>query len=287
MLTAKNACEPEETADVDFQKLARNEDVTNGNEKLLAALAQPKGSLDLLTKEVVPERWLRATNNNTDEAFSRWLECLKWRQENHIDQLLQKEQRNFDKIKATFKHCFVGRDKHGNLVTIEEFGSIKDVFRKLKKADIGPSEFGEHATFVTEYWMKQNLTATGKLVKIIDLKGLSMFFFTPMVASYFKVLAETFRNYPECLEAAYLVNVPTFFRLVWKFVTPFIDKNTLEKFHVVSGSTDKMRSLLCSRMDPNILPEKYGGTLRVDTNVNYSDLPIERRMADFVSRNSC
>lgn len=256
-----------------------------GNKNLKLALEMPKtlesGEFDFNDNNI-PVRWLEAVNFNRVEALSRWKQAIQWRLKNNISNALVEPQPEFDKIKSSFLHCAICTDFKGNLVTLEVLGNGK-CFKDLKQLQVSPKVFGKYCIFLTEYWIKNNLAPSGKLVKIIDLKGISVLSFTPVVLSYLSELKDVFQNYPECLAAAYLVNVPQSFRVIWKILSRFIDKHTQKRFHILSNDMNYLQSLLAAEgsIDLSQIPQQYGGTREMSSS-EYHNLSLEKEVKQYI-----
>ncbi|KAL8227712.1 hypothetical protein R6Q57_015296 [Mikania cordata] len=63
--------------------------------------------------------------------------------------------------------------------------------------------------------------------------------------------------YPERLKRCYILNMPWFFVSVWKMVSRFLEKATLEKIVIVSNEEEKEQ--LIREVGEDVLPEEFGG----------------------------
>lgn len=68
-------------------------------------------------------------------------------------------------------------------------------------------------------------------------------------------------HYPETLKKMYFINPPFFFRLLWKFLSLFIDKNTYEKIKIITG--DQVSQELLQFIPEDQLDTKYGGKMNL------------------------
>nr|XP_043623344.1 sec14 cytosolic factor-like [Erigeron canadensis] len=69
--------------------------------------------------------------------------------------------------------------------------------------------------------------------------------------------------YPERLAKCYLLNMPWFFVSVWKVVSRFLEKATLEKIIIVSDEEGK--SQFVREVGKDVLPEELGGKAKLVT----------------------
>lgn len=67
-------------------------------------------------------------------------------------------------------------------------------------------------------------------------------------------------NYPECCDAIYIVNGGAAFAAIWRLVSPFIDKGTRDKVHVI-GSGKAMQKVLFDTFGRELVPAFLGGDL--------------------------
>ncbi|XP_031123389.1 CRAL-TRIO domain-containing protein YKL091C isoform X3 [Ipomoea triloba] len=63
--------------------------------------------------------------------------------------------------------------------------------------------------------------------------------------------------YPERLAKFYLLHMPLFFVAVWKLVSRFLEKATLEKIMIVSNEEERLQFI--REVGEDVLPEEYGG----------------------------
>ncbi|KAK9074433.1 hypothetical protein SSX86_007031 [Deinandra increscens subsp. villosa] len=67
--------------------------------------------------------------------------------------------------------------------------------------------------------------------------------------------------YPERLQKCYILNMPWFFVSVWKMISRFLEKATLEKIVIVSKEEEKKQFI--SEVGEDALPEEYGGRAKL------------------------
>ncbi|KAI3497996.1 hypothetical protein L1887_33677 [Cichorium endivia] len=67
--------------------------------------------------------------------------------------------------------------------------------------------------------------------------------------------------YPERLAKCYILNMPWFFVSIWKMVSRFLEKATLEKVVIVSNEEEKKQFV--REVGEEILPEEFGGKAKL------------------------
>lgn len=67
--------------------------------------------------------------------------------------------------------------------------------------------------------------------------------------------------YPERLAKCYILNMPRFFVSVWKLVSRFLEKATLEKIVIVTNEDEKQEMI--KEIGEEVLPEEYGGRAKL------------------------
>jgi len=217
----------------------------------------------------IPLKWKKAANGDLEAAALQWKTCLKWRRENDIDGILDRPHTHFETIKSNSVFLWTGHDDKQNLVAIQEFGSIAKDIKNLTEAGISPEEFAMHIVFLNEYWIKQRLSGTGKFVHIIDLKNFTLGMLSRAVVKYCSPMSFCMQQYPDLLAHAYIINTPSTFCFLWKIVSPFVAKQTLEKVEIVGSNPQEISKVLRHQIPENALPVSMGGSVTDIQNSKY------------------
>ena len=90
-------------------------------------------------------------------------------------------------------------------------------------------------------WNIANRRANGKLVTIIDMKGLG---FRQIVSGSTKQLLQRqvkvgSQYYPERTYKTLIINVPSWFSVVWKIVKVFLTERSVVKINILRGDYKK------------------------------------------------
>ncbi|KAH6790379.1 Sec14p-like phosphatidylinositol transfer family protein [Perilla frutescens var. frutescens] len=81
--------------------------------------------------------------------------------------------------------------------------------------------------------------------------------------------------YPERLAKCYLLHMPGFFVRVWRLVSRFLEKATLEK--IVIASNEEERRALIRDIGVDALPEEYGGQAKLTLLQDFELKPLEEK----------
>jgi hypothetical protein len=85
-------------------------------------------------------------------------------------------------------------------------------------------------------------------------------------------------NYPECCHAIYIVNGGMAFGAIWRMVSPFVDKGTRDKVHVLgSGRIKPVLAKVCGGIDK--VPDFLGGGLDYEATKRTWLAEMDRIMA--------
>jgi hypothetical protein len=64
-------------------------------------------------------------------------------------------------------------------------------------------------------------------------------------------------NYPECCHAIYILNAGATFTAIWRMLSPFVDKGTRDKVHVIANARQAEVRLLPSRAVFALSPARH------------------------------
>ena len=231
---------------------------------------------DSITNDDCPKKWYDATDGKVKDALKQWRGSLLWRRNKNIDSILMRPQAKFFLIKRLIPHAWLGNDYDGNLVTFEHYGNLNRNIKDLLAAGVTSEDFAYHVVFLNEYWIRNKLSSTGRLHKILDFKGLSVPQVTLQVLKYLEPLNRCMQQYPEMLVKVIVINAPSSFRFIWRIVTPLLAKKTTEKIRITTQHL-ALEDIWAS-CPKEILPTECNG----DLDGPFESFPLERALADFV-----
>lgn len=233
------------------------------------------------------ERYLRATKYNEQEAQQRLIDTLNWRAQEGMDDILNNPHPTFDVIKKYYPHAFHLYGYNGEPIYYECPAKIN--LNALKhEASLTIEHLLRHYALITEFmWKYLSPHENGprsKGITVIDLEGMRLRDFAGDVLSFVKQAAKfTSLHYPERSGNIFIVNPPSFFRLIWNVVQPLIDPVTLEKIRVVKSSDrESIRNSLMERIPMENIPARYGGSSSIPLGYG----PEERLLKELMDHNN-
>ncbi len=208
-------------------------------------------------------RFLAAKNYDLTKCTTQYSNWRKWVLENNPSQWRATEPPLNDVHQKLHVGNWQGVGKQGHAVYIEKLGACSmTALNKLSS----PEKFGLHHMWKNENLMKKNEEQSQKLgkclykvINIVDMKGLNMGHRHGI--SFFAVTAGMDAEYyPETVEQAFVVNAPWVFPAIYSLAKIFIDPNTRQKIHVLSGGVETWSKTILEYVDADQLPAEYGGT---------------------------
>ncbi|GLU23973.1 hypothetical protein SLE2022_399470 [Rubroshorea leprosula] len=199
-------------------------------------------------------RFLKARDWNVQKAHKMLIECLQWRIQNEIDNILAKPIIPIDLYRDIRDSQLVGLSgysKEGHPVIAVGVGHStydKASVNYYIQSYIQMNEYRDRVILpsATEKHGKHISTC----LKVLDMTGLKL-----AALSQIKILTTITAiddlNYPEKTETYYIVNAPYIFSACWKVVKPLLQERTKKKIQVLQGCG---RDELLKVMDYSSLP---------------------------------
>ncbi|CAN7987092.1 unnamed protein product, partial [Ixodes hexagonus] len=217
-------------------------------------------------------RWLRARNFDIQQAkemlkkashlYSFFHSNLAWRKSNNIDSLL-KEYKPSPFLQKHLIGGLYGIDKNGGPVWIYPFAnlSIKALMRGCTAKDI--LTLMAYRCEVGVKVMEEQTKKLGKHVEtqtvIFDFAEFAMM--QALTGDALAILSGFLRmyeaNYPERLQHAFVINVPSLFSVFFNLVKPLLNGTTLQKVSVYGK--DQWKDAILKHVDADQLPKHWGG----------------------------
>ena len=94
-------------------------------------------------------------------------------------------------------------------------------------------------THTSYLFLSAQRKSVAKGTVIFDFKGISMKQFTKNVISLTKIMIdEDTHHYPNSLREMVMINVPSFFAVVWRLLKPIIPPDILKKISIFGSGVD-------------------------------------------------
>ncbi|CAL1353883.1 unnamed protein product [Linum trigynum] len=217
-------------------------------------------------------RFLKAREWNVAKAHKMLVDCLQWRVQNEIDNILAKPivpTELYRSVRDTQLVGLSGYSKEGLPVIAVGVGQStydKASVHYYVQSHIQMNEYRDRVVLpnATKKWGRR----IGTCIKVLDMTGLKL-----SALNQIKLLTAISTidalNYPEKTDTYYVVNVPYIFSACWKVVKPLLQERTKKKIQVLQGSG---KEELLKIMDVNSLPhfckQRGSGSSRVVAAAN-------------------
>ncbi|KAL6538490.1 hypothetical protein OROGR_012478 [Orobanche gracilis] len=198
-------------------------------------------------------RFLKARDGNVSNAHKMLIDCLNWRVQNEIDNILAKPINPTDLYRAVRDSQLTGMSgysKEGHPIIAVGVGRStydKASIHYYVQSHIQMNEYRDRVimvnlsvetysgSFCKPYATKKFGRYIGTCVKILDMTGLKISSLNQIkLLSVISTIDDL--NYPEKTETYYIVNAPYIFSACWKVVRPLLQERTRKKVQVLSGS---------------------------------------------------
>ena len=146
----------------------------------------------------------------------------------------------------------LGRDKEFRPVVIVDIAKINQNTGNFEKII-------DSCHFLFDY-IKLNLLVPGKIeswIIIIDCRGVSSGDISKRKIN--QLAKDMGKLYPCRLEAMYIIQLPKFLQILWKFIMIFMDKSTSDKIKILGSNFSEV---IREKIDLSQLENKFGGLLR-------------------------
>lgn len=209
-------------------------------------------------------RWLRAREFDIDRAESMFRQHMRWRQVNNVDNLVT-EYEAPKVVREHFPGGILNCCPNGNPLWLINIGcvDIKGFLQVVPQTDLY-----RHCMYLLENQEHMKKEMSRKLGRPIETQYVVMDFehfsvrqlYSWQVIGLLTDLLKMYEaNFPESLEKAFVINVPSFFPILWKILSPLLTQRTVDKVGIFGKEGWKESLLQC--MDASRLPLHWGGTL--------------------------
>ena len=235
---------------------------------------QPSSPLYSRFDDVYLNRFLRARKYNLEEIVIMIRDHLAWYKNFGVAEISRFEFTEINEFRTVYPHGYHGVDKTGRPVYIERYSKMNaDYLYKISTLER-----------VSKYWVKgyEHLlydrfpacSTNGRKISqscvILDLAGIKLSMFDSRAREFLRTVSKiSSDNYPETLGVMFVVNVPSFFSILYSVAKPLIPPDTKKKIHVVTSKHTKEE--LLKFIDADQLPNFLGGDCICDLSSKTDD----------------
>jgi len=221
---------------------------------------QPAAPIPTVSKDTPPFRFIRAAKGDIVAAKVRWSDTLKWREQLGMNTILNEPHPNLALIKENYPHYFHNRGRKNECCYYEKPPKMN--LKIMREAGIELDDILRHYALCCEYmWCNIDPSEDGKSIYIIDLEGMGLRDFAGDVVDFVKkASAFTGAHYPERSGSIFVVNVPSWFSIIWNVVRSMVDEVTKEKITILRVGKAAITKALVEKIPIENIPEEYGGT---------------------------
>ncbi|XP_022654024.1 clavesin-2-like isoform X4 [Varroa destructor] len=110
--------------------------------------------------------------------------------------------------------------------------------------------------FLLEQALDDDESQVRGLVAIVDMAGFSFWHMRQLSFSHIKVLVHTVQDaFPARFKAIHVVNQPGLYDYIYACIRPFLKPKIMKRIHLHGSDMTSLHE----HIDPEILPEEYGG----------------------------
>lgn len=237
-------------------------------------------------------RFLKARDWNVDKAHKMLIDCLKWRVQNEIDNILSKPIVPADlyrKIRDSQLVGMSGYSKEGLPVVAVGVGHSsydKASVHYYVQSHIQMNEYRDRV--ILPLASEKSGRPITTCLKVLDMTGLKL-----SALNQIKLLTAISTiddlNYPEKTDTYYIVNAPYIFSACWKVVRPLLQERTRKKIQVLQGcGKDELLKVMDYASLPHFCKREGSGSSRHSRNGTTTDNcfsldhPYHQELYDFV-----
>ncbi|XP_075513840.1 SEC14 cytosolic factor-like isoform X1 [Primulina tabacum] len=239
-------------------------------------------------------RFLKARDGNLLDAHKMLVDCLKWRIQNEIDNILLKpiDTDVYIAVRESQLVGISGYSKEGLPVIAIGVGLStydKASIHYYVQSHIQMNEYRDRVILPSA--TKKYGRYIGTCIKILDMTGLKL-----SALSQIKILTVISTiddlNYPEKTEVYYIVNAPYIFAACWKVVKPLLRERTRKRVQVLSGSgRDDLLKIMDYQSLPHFCRREGSGSSRHSNNGTVSDCfsfnhPFHQQLYNYIKEQS-
>ncbi|XP_028800364.1 SEC14 cytosolic factor isoform X1 [Neltuma alba] len=239
-------------------------------------------------------RFLKAREWHVSKAHKMLVDCLNWRVQNEIDNILSKPIVPPDLYRAVRDSQLIGLSGYSREgLPVFAIGVGLSTFDKASvhyyvQSHIQVNEYRDRVILPTT--SKKHGRPITTCVKVLDMTGLKL-----SALNQIKLLTIISSiddlNYPEKTNTYYIVNAPYIFSACWKVVKPLLQERTRKKVQVLPGSgRDELLKIMDYASLPHFCRKEGSGSSRHSESGSencYSlDHPFHQELYNYIRQQS-
>lgn len=237
-------------------------------------------------------RFLKAREGNVSKAHKMLVECLNWRVQNEIDNILAKPIVPTELYRAVRDSQLIGMSGYSKEgLPVFAIGVGLSTFDKASvhyyvQSHIQINEYRDRVVLPSA--SKKYGRPITSCIKVLDMTGLKL-----SALSHIKLLTVISTiddmNYPEKTNTYYIVNAPYIFSACWRVVKPLLQERTRKKVQVLSGSgRDELLKIMDLAALPHFCKKEGSGSSHhseID-NCFAFDHPFHQQLYNYIKQQS-
>ncbi|XP_012074810.1 SEC14 cytosolic factor isoform X1 [Jatropha curcas] len=239
-------------------------------------------------------RFLKAREWNVAKAHKMLVDCLHWRIQNEIDNILTKPIIPTDLYRAVRDSQLIGMSGYSREgLPVFAIGVGLSTFDKASvhyyvQSHIQINEYRDRVILPSA--SKKHGRPITTCVKVLDMTGLKLSALNQIkLMTIISTIDDL--NYPEKTKTYYIVNVPYIFSACWKVVKPLLQERTRKKVQVLSGSgRDELLKIMDLESLPHFCRREGSGSSRYSENSSENcfslDHPFHQQLYNYIKQQS-
>ncbi|KAL0353330.1 UNVERIFIED_CONTAM: SEC14 cytosolic factor [Sesamum angustifolium] len=231
-------------------------------------------------------RFLKAREGNVTKAHKMLVDCLNWRVQNDIDDMLASYTERY------VIHSFIGLSGYTNEgLPVFAVGVGLSTFDRASvhyyvQSHIQINEYRDRVILPAA--TKKYGRHVSKCIKVLDMTGLKLSALNQIKLMTIISSIDDL-NYPEKTLTYYIVNAPYVFSACWKVVKPLLQERTRRKINVLSGcGQDDLLKIMNYSSLPHFCRKRCSGSskhLQNNTDNCFSlDHPFHQQLYNYIKQ---
>ena len=233
---------------------------------------QPTSPLYVRFDDLYLNRFVKARKGHLDDVLVMVKNHIAWYKDFGVANIMEFRFSELELFRKVYPHGYHGVDRLGRPVYIERYSNMdSDYLYGITTLER-----------ISKYWVRgyehllyDRFPACGPKIMqscvILDLAGVKLGMFGSRAREFVRTVSKVSSdNYPETLGAMFVVNVPSFFSILYSAVKPLIPPETKKKIHIITAK--HVKTELLKYIDAGQLPKFLGGECVCDATSKKDDM---------------